>query len=654
MKTSYLAHAFAATLTLTTLVSCGGSNKTGGGATTLTGPKTQDEHEGLDGAIENSRISRELLGAKLKDRGSSEVEVLRDQDGISVFIVGRYFQIDESFARKLNELSASDKLRLIIHVDELIVSSSVRAASGEIELIGEEITFLNDALFDVSGVDGNDGGEIYYEYGKVKEEGPSMYRFLLNGGDGVPSHGGKNGQDGRSVGVLKSDIVYSIENRLICPLNPDWDGECAKNQYVSGSKVCSTSGTDAIAPTRPGRGGRRGSFLLKEDFTSDLATLIYAKNGENAADSVAFRGGKGGSPTRARFEYINSKYEGGGYEQKKVHYEECPTVKDGASVPAMSADNSFREELPWGKTQKRAESLGYLKRLNFNLQEQMASLASLQFESLDKSFTQSLNYFQHVIPREVRTILLFESLQNQYSLIKTFASFIQNNSFYERRVTLGTLREYALLYIGIGSEQVIDKENDFFGHLGMIEPELTLAVETSASIPHDLQERISEVILYSQNLTEAYDNFLNISKDERKELLPRYWKSLSLPSTHLDSLLKGIEKYSSENLRLVSYQTLMSMISLLEKRHLLYLMAYGTEVEVQKFKKQVLRKRLMISFQQLGHKLLKDGAFVPEDFIYSIDMSLIKSSQVIGSDVELYEIENMAARLIEPALSYAQ
>lgn len=627
-------------LLLNLLVSCGGSKQSTGPSYWIdSNQDIETESETVENKYENLILSRELFGAKSSERNSFEIEVVESENKSSLFIYGRKFEVTESFSKHLSELRSKKNLELFIYVDQLFVSAPINIQGGSIELSGNEITFSQNAYFNVSGGEGEDGGQIYFDYKKIKEVGVPKVRFILNGGEGVPSTGGMDGVDGQHVPNLRTDVVYYMYENHNCPSDIDnYDVDCRKNYYPEGRKACPTSGTDAIAPTRPGRGGRKGSFVSPSYLSTEVVASIVARDGKNAVPTREYRGGMGGTPTTARFEYRFVQTQGGSTQQDKTHSEYCPTTRDGLTIPVLYADDSFREALPWGVIKVRNGSLGLLKRVEYSLWEQMEGFLALDFEEMSRSIKFTDKSLQKVDSGETSLVLMQNSLIEQFQVHKKLQE-IKNQFGVNSHLKLDSLKNEIALFIGLFNPEFDEQDREFYSRYG---------VDINLNGFEGLSQLSSNLRIMSESAENLFSELLQLDKvNAQQELLVR-WKTISISESELSEMLLKVGK-GSDDLKL-----LMALKSVLARNHLYYLMAYGNSKSVQIFKKRILRDHIMFQIQEFAHQQIRAGRSLPPNFVLDFDLALNQYLETSAIDVEQEVIRHQASQLMAPIYRYAQ
>ncbi len=130
-------------------------------------------------------------------------------------------------------------------------------------------------------------------------------RFILKGGSGQDAGLGKNGEDGNSLlsttnhtwdcggtcGISHFSMAFDVPAVYIDMVTL-WGARTRVGGTTWGSNMWPSSGTDALAPGKPGEGGNGGSF------TSNIDLSCYVDNsgglaGKKATDA---KGGKAGTP----------------------------------------------------------------------------------------------------------------------------------------------------------------------------------------------------------------------------------------------------------------------------------------------------------------------------------------------------------------------
>ncbi len=659
MKTSYLTHTLIALILATTLASCGGKNQTGGQRATPTPQQTQDEREALDSAIENSRISRELLGAKASERHSFEMDIIEKKDGLTIYIYGREFEVDKAFSQKVQELSSTGHIELYIHVDNLKVSSPIKVPQGLIEIVGEEIVFKEGAYFDVSGEEGQDGGEIYYDFSELKEIGIPSIRFILNGGNGVPSTGGSNGVSGKSVSVLRGNIVFSKYDEHICPSNIDnYEVECAMRVRTSGHAICPTSGTDAVSPTRPGRGGRRGSFLSPVSLTAQIVSSIQAKQGVDAPKTKAFFGGKAGQPNTARFEYHFRQFVGGSTKKNEFKYDVCPTTRDGVSIPELFADNAPRPELPWGRVKSRSDSLGKLKRMDYSLREQVESFTANNLQDLESNLTFLEKSIEEIDSGSASRVLFHQSIYQRYLIQKKYIKFMNRLSEYRDGTISDRFQQEVDLFIGIGNVNMKELESDFFSKFGSVDltslQNFSVVRDDQITASLELKELLFRLQYVSDSGEGLVKKVINLSPSEARENLLAHWKSIMLTNDEISRFVDYIGNINDTYNLHLNWSILKALDQLLARNHLLYLISFESPQAVQSYKKRILRDRLMITLQEFAQNQLARGYELSENFVMDFDLGLNQHLATFYFDASQVQIEHLASQLLAPIYRYAQ
>ena len=134
-----------------------------------------------------------------------------------------------------------------------------------------------------------------------RDDGPA---FIASGGRGQEGGPGRDGVDGASVKPIgKEGLIYKDEQKCYQPV------EKAKGPAVPiGPKRCKTTkskapliwpqdGEDAVAAGRPGNGGDGGEIVTNIVLGDSEVALLP---GESGPPTPAYRGGKPGTPNKAR------------------------------------------------------------------------------------------------------------------------------------------------------------------------------------------------------------------------------------------------------------------------------------------------------------------------------------------------------------------
>ncbi len=657
MKTSYLTHILAGTLVLTTLMSCGGSKQTTGApATSSPEQAKQTERDALDQAIENSRLAKELLGAKSSERNSFEIEFL-EEDGVkSLYIVGESLEINQEIAEVIMQKLNSQDDSLFVRIDHLTISAPLFLPSVKVELVGETLSFINEGLLNVSGNMGMDAGEIIYEFEKIEDlDQIKKKRFFLNGGVGTPAEGGAPGSNGRSIPSLGGDVVWRRTVRISCPSSPVRDfsrfkaRECFETAQEEGVKACPESGSAGQAPTLPGRGGRRGSFQSSKGINAQVASMIEGRDGENAATTSAIPGGSAGTPRQAIFEYVLIQNNG----SRSVKQERCGTTSEGMSITPLSASTSEREALPWGVRVGELNPLSTLKKASASLRFISEFIGGYDMKNAASLVAENIKLLSEFKASNEEEAYQSENLLQQLRLSHSLIHFINKYGFLGSPLKGSRAVEVAKVFLTLGEANTSEHIKNFFDHFGLRQG-IEFSDFSSSSIDEAIKFEIHDFLNMLPTDERELSNFESLSLVERQATFANFWNQNSIDKDAFDKLLQLAQEVEGAKNRVAIFNLMLATKVKLERNQTFLLMAYGYSETILSLRKSLVRWQLMLSAQRIGRFALAASTEVSAGFMNEFDLKLIDIERAGVANYDNYQLQSAASQLMAPIYRYAQ
>ena len=644
------------------LASCGGSHSTGPSRPL---PNPNHPAQDLDSKIENLPEIQELRGLKSSERKLFEYELYKLNDGTKgLAIVGSELVLGEENLKLLNLIEGADIKELLIHVDELRVTAPIRLPSAKIELVGEKLTFENEGSFDVSGADGEqlgsdgaDAGEIILEYEEIKDLSfESRKRLFLSGGRGAKARPGQNGSNGKSVGSIGGDVVFRVTQRQKCIRNHLGAGrgfkemDCHYEVTREGGQECPQNGTNAISASAPGRGGRRGSLLGKNTFTSAVIAMTQAFDGENGATSASYSGGIGGSPRRAVFEFVDIKSNGA----RSSRREACATTVDGSSATAVGVDSSLRDQLQWGERKEELSSFAVLLKIEHQTQYVHEVLYSGEYKFALRLVDQLLKEVSGLSVHAEELIFKREILAQKLAILKVMVTFRQRGNISQPLVEESGVAQMMEVYLSLNNPNAQTQNWNFLSALSArdwVEEETIALTQRIGEGSRELQKIYSELLARLSSKSYGLWELEKLQGQERREEFAKRMAHTAQFRTWLENSLQRLTHLVAQTRSASETSHIWNLLQLLMKKvngqYKGFILTYKGSDALNLSARRELYLNLLDGATLIGWQAIQRQGKLASNFLYQFDFAL--SSRLESMSVlEGTELERATQTLMGP------